>query len=108
LLTRDSGRGLFLLPMCRQLLDGLVAGDFDEQLRAIRGGGGGRAGGQPLGVVVKSAQVRLMTKPLEEDLEDPWERQRWWESNVGREPRLLKLMAGTDTLEWCAISSGER
>ncbi len=100
----------------RQLLDGMILEEFDDVLAiadraladaaAIGLSPAGSLGVEP-GVLLKTARARLLVKPLDEDL-DPWDRQRWWESNVGREERLLKLFAGTDTLSWHAISSGEK
>eukprot|EP01046_Picozoa_sp_COSAG06_P034403 COSAG06_NODE_3599_length_5136_cov_24.510621_7_plen_816_part_00 len=111
----------------RQLLDGMILEEFDDVLaiadRALAGAAGSLASPASLGaplspdaavgqgvepsVLLKTSRARLLVKPLDEDL-DPWDRQRWWESDVGREERLLKLCAGTDTLSWHAISSGEK
>lgn len=110
----------------RQLLDGMILEEFDDVLamadRALAGAAASAVSspaslGAPLGaaqglgvdpsVLLKTARARVLVKPLDEDL-DPWDRQRWWESDVGREDRLLKLFAGTDVLSWHAISSGEK
>ena len=104
----------------RQLLDGMILEEFDDVLAiADRALAGAAASGlSPTGslgaglevepsVLLKTARARVLVKPLDEDL-DPWDRQRWWESDVGREERLLKLCAGTDALSWHAISSGEK
>jgi hypothetical protein len=112
----------------RQLLDGMILEEFDDVLaiadraladaatsglspagsRGVAFSPGVAQGlGVERGVLLKTARARLLVKPLDEHL-DPWDQQRWWESDVGREERLLKLFAGTDALSWHAISSGEK
>ena len=88
----------------RQLLDGFVSDDGVElsEVRSPR-----EAAVEEPSALIRTGRARLLVKPLDEDL-DPWDRQRWWESDVGREERLLRLSAGNDVLSWHAISSGEK